>query len=409
MDMYHIVLICHRKENQYYMIKIHRKEDCCGCGACSNVCKKKAIRMLPDDEGFSYPTVDNALCNNCKQCETVCPFGHPNKPLLELSQVYTAKNKNDFLRRNSSSGGIFPLIASWALDNRYSVIGVGFDKNWHAEHQLISDQSHLPRLCRSKYTQSNTREIYVQVQAMLQKGEKVLFSGTPCQCSALRLFLKKNYDGLICVDIICHGVPSPKVWDKYLDEKCEEFDEQRKDIIDVQFKIKDSSKGYVWRRPGFSIKWEDGTEFSSFGNKTSYENGYLCNLFVRPSCHNCRVKNISSGSDITIGDYWGCNDIMPEFDDINGVSLVFLNTDKGKLLYTQVSDEVDSIRLTTQEAVYHNDRIVCSTKPHPNRKRFFLRLDERMDNVIPVLLHLTWSQKIIKKFKCIINKYFSIK
>lgn len=386
------------------MIKIQEKSDCCGCGACSNICKRKAITMQQDDEGFLYPTVDNKLCNDCKRCETVCPFIHSYEPRLGDSQVYGAKNKDQVQRKNSSSGGIFPLIANWALDNQYSVIGVGFDRNWHTEHQVITDRLNLHRLCRSKYVQSNTRDIYVQVREMLQKGKKVLFSGTPCQCSALRRFLAKDYDGLICVDVICHGVPSPKIWDKYLNEKCEEYKEQRGNISDVQFKIKNITKGYVWRKPGFLIKWKDGTEFISFGNATSYENGFLGNLFVRPSCHNCKVKSISSDSDITIGDYWGCNDVKPDFDDENGVSLVFLNSDKGQKIYEQILDKVDSIRLTTQEAVYHNDRIVYSSRPHPNRKKFFKHANEKLDDVVPRTLHLTWLQKKTMRVSMLIKK-----
>lgn len=397
----------HRRNSNYYMIKLKKKK-CCGCGACSNVCKRKAITMVADKEGFLYPTIDKNLCNNCNLCQTVCPFLNLRTPQIEKSQVYCTKNKNFTQRKNSSSGGMFPLIASWAFANQYCVIGVGFDKNWHTEHQIISNRVELPKLCRSKYVQSNTKDIFSKIRTMLKEGKKVLFSGTPCQCSALRFFLKKNYENLICVDVICHGVPSPKIWDKYLNEKCMDFGEKRDDIIDVQFKIKESSKGYVWRKPGFSIKWKDGNEFSSFGNATSYENGFLGNLFVRPSCHECKVKNISSGSDMTIGDYWGCNDMKPFFDDANGVSLVFLNTDKGELLYSQIADGIDSIELTTQEAVYHNARIMNSSMPHVNRKRFFRHLDEKLDNLVPQMLQMTFLQKEILRIKCIIKNHFPI-
>lgn len=385
-----------------------QKEQCCGCGACSNACKKKAISMLPDNEGFLYPAVNKELCNDCNLCKTVCPSLNLRDSLLGESQVYAAKNKDLQQRTNSSSGGMFPLIAGWALDNHYFVVGVGYDIIWQAEHQIIEDKTQLPRLCRSKYVQSNTRDIYQRIKSLLREGHKVLFSGTPCQCSALRLFLKKDYENLICVDVICHGVPSPMVWNKYLDEKSEEYGEDRAEIVDVQFKIKNPAKGYVWRRPGFCIRWKSGKEFSSFGNASSYENGFLGNLFVRPSCHQCKVKNISSGSDITIGDYWGCNEIMPDFDDIKGVSIIFLNTRKGDFVYSHIADSLISVKLTTQEAVFHNARITNSSMPHVNRKRFFHHIDENLDDVVPRMLRATFLQKKILRIKCIIKKYFPI-
>lgn len=383
-----------------------KKKDCCGCGACSNICSKKAITMTEDAEGFLYPKVDDNLCNRCNACLTVCPFYNPNEPKLEKSQIYCAKNTNLTQRINSSSGGIFPIIASWALKNNYFVIGVGFDKDWLTEHQVISSETELSRLCRSKYVQSNKKNIYSEVKMMLKGGKKVLFSGTPCECLALRLFLKKKFDNLICVDVICHGVPSPKVWNNYLIEKSASFEEHKEDIIDVQFKIKDKSKGYEWRRPGFSIKWKSGKVYSTFGNKTSYENGFLGNLFVRQSCHNCKVKGISSASDMTIGDYWGCNEVKPQFEDSNGVSLVFVNTEQGRIIYSHIRDLIESQVLTTQEAIFHNNRIVSSSQAHINRKKFFDNLDGNLDIVVPRMLKTSWIQKKIIRIKNIISNHF---
>lgn len=380
------------------------KKLCCGCEACSRVCKRHAIEMKADNEGFLYPVIDRERCNNCNACINVCPFQNRHESQLNSSQKYGVKNKNITQRISSSSGGVFPIFAYELVKQNYYVVGAAYNSEWQVEHVIVNNENGVKTLLRSKYVQSHIGDIYDKIKELLLNGEKVLFSGTPCQASALKLFLRKEYDNLYIIDLICHGVPSPMVWEKYLKDKSEEYGETIDNIIDVSFKVKDESKQYVWRRPGFRIKWKSGKTFSSFGNQTSYENGFLSNLFVRPSCHNCHIKKISSGADITIGDFWGGNIVKPDFDDKYGVSLIFVNTPKGKQLFSDFKDKFVFIPLITEEALYNNERISMSSLPHRNRTRFFeLGRIYPLDVIVPQLLKQSLIRKFVKKSKSIIN------
>ena len=384
---------------------MQNKSQCCGCGACMNACKRKAIVMQEDKEGFLYPQVNKALCNNCNLCKRVCPFLNPHVTKIDDVNIYCAKNKNLYQRINSSSGGIFPIIAYRLFKKGFIVAGAVFDKKWNVVHQIVESKEDIPKLFRSKYVQSNTLNIFKDVKRRLDLGEKVLFSGTPCQSFALKLFLRKKYPNLFVVDIICHGVPSPMVWQKYLQEKSEDYGETKENISQVNFKIKDSSKKYYWRRPGFNILWKSGSEFSSFGNATSYENGFLTNLFVRPSCHNCKIKGISSGSDVTIGDFWGCDVVKPNFEDSNGVSLIFVNTEKGRKLFEEIQCELFFSALDKEEAILHNNKIIICGGAHVNRKKFFKQIDKRLDRLVPELVKVNRFQKMMLRLKLSFNKH----
>ena len=199
------------------MIDILNKKDCCGCSACVQKCPKQCISLKEDNEGFLYPQVNQQECISCGICKKVCPIINPNEKRTPL-QIYAAINKNEEIRRQSSSGGIFTLLSEEILKEGGVVFGARFDENWEVKHDYTENVKGLVNFRGSKYVQSRIEDNYKKVETFLKQGRKVLFSGTPCQIAGLKRFLSKEYDNLLTVDFICHGVPSPKVWRLYLYE-----------------------------------------------------------------------------------------------------------------------------------------------------------------------------------------------
>ena len=199
------------------MIEIKEKAFCCGCNACVQRCPKQCISMHEDEEGFLYPRVDKTICIECGLCEKVCPVINQNEPRKPL-KVYAAYNKDEKIRRESSSGGVFTAIAEQVIDEGGIVFGACFDENWEVKHDYTETKEGLKAFRGSKYVQSRIKDNYQKAEHYLKEGRKVLFSGTPCQIAGLKKYLCKEYENLLTVDFICHGVPSPKVWRMYLNE-----------------------------------------------------------------------------------------------------------------------------------------------------------------------------------------------
>lgn len=349
------------------MISIKDKSNCCGCGACASICPKHSITMTCDDEGFLYPNVDDDTCVNCGLCEKVCNELHPFDK-CEPQHVLAAVNKNDDIRQKSSSGGIFYILAEKVIKEGGVVFGARFDENWQVKIDYTEDINGVLAFMGSKYVQARVENAYKEAKRFLVEGRKVLFSGTPCQVAGLHKFLRKSYSNLLTVDFICHGTPSPKVWDKYLKEVIK--DGQR--INSVEFR----NKKYGWNSFSFNLRYNETDKtismLSSF-RQNLYMKAFLQDIILRPSCYACKVRGGSSQSDITIADFWGVNTIFPEMDDDKGTSLVFINTDKGKSAF-------DFNKMLVAETAYErikplNQACYRSPKIHPKRDCFFSQLD----------------------------------
>lgn len=349
------------------MIHITDKSKCCGCNACVQRCPKQCITMYEDEEGFLYPKVDKSCCIDCGLCDKVCPVPNRNSSKQPL-QVFAAKNRNEEQRLRSSSGGIFILLAEYIIKRGGVVFGARFDKNWEVEHIYAETLDELEVLMRSKYVQSRIGNTYKEAELFLKQGRQVLFIGTSCQIAGLKKFLRKEYDNLLAVDFICHGVPSPGIWRKYLEEiKIGRSEDAGKNtvlssslksvpvITDINFREKQLG-GYGWKKYGFVIH----SESLSKGYKNSvlmsttfcsniYMNTFLRNYTLRPSCYFCFAKSGKSSSDITISDFWGLAFCYPDFDDDKGVSAVFLNTKKALDIFRML--DVESIECTFNEGV----------------------------------------------------------
>ncbi len=339
------------------------KGNCCGCGACKSICPKNAIGMKTDSEGFQYPEADTSLCTNCGLCKKVCTFnaewgGIKEQCAEQPMAVYGVKHKDAVIRAASRSGGIFTALSDQILKQGGSVYGVALTKEFLAEHLRAVTQEERDRFRGSKYIQSKMDGIYSQIRDDLRARKAVLFSGTPCQTTAVRKAMEKeNCNKLLLVDIVCHGVPSPKVWRDYLDEMEKEYGGK---ITAVDFRNK--KFGWDSHMESFVV---NGTEYDSAIFKTLFGSHEI----IRPSCYYCKYKKIVRSGDVTIADYWGIDKAIPGFNDNKGVSLVLVNTEKGHNIFELCKEDIiwQSARLKDS---MQNCLQICYDLP-ANRNRFW--------------------------------------
>lgn len=301
------------------MIEIKDKLKCSGCSACDNICPVDAIEMKPDEEGFLYPHVNRKKCIDCGKCDNVCPYVQGCYPDDDLEYCIAAYNKNEEERGVSSSGGMFILLAKEVIKDGGVVFGAAFDEDWNVHHTSSDTVEGLYRLVGSKYVQSQIGKIYLEVKEILDQGRTVLFAGCSCQIAGLRAFLNQNYSNLLCVDLICLGVPSPQIWNDFLDLY---FD--RSKIKYINFK----DKNLGWNK--FSVRIDStDDEYLVEGKLVPYMTGYFRSLYSRPSCSDCRFKKGNKHSDITIADCWGYDYIAPELHDNRGISCMIVHNEIG--------------------------------------------------------------------------------
>lgn len=308
------------------MIKIVDKSQCCGCTACYAVCPHDAISMIPDEMGFKYPKVDESLCVDCGLCDKVCAFQTQEK--RSLPEAYAVRHKNIEEVEASTSGAVFVALTDNLLTCGGVVYGAAFDEHYHVSHKRTEDKAGRDSLRKSKYVQSDMGDIFRSVRKDLMDGRTVLFSGTPCQTAGLKSFIGSRLSQkLYLVDIVCHGVPSPKVWEKYLDWR-----ELKAGAKAESVNFRDKSCG--WRSSIESFVFNGVKSFS-----TSYSYLYYKNIMMRESCGICPYASMNRPSDITIADYWRKDKKCPDFAvDNKGCSLVLCSTAKGRDLFDAVSD-----------------------------------------------------------------------
>lgn len=343
------------------MISRLKKEQCCGCYSCQQACPKSCITMQFDDEGFYYPTINTSLCIDCGICEKVCP-NIQNTPVPTKMTSYALINNNKDVRFSSSSGGVFRTLAERTIMAGGKVYGAAYNIKNKVEHIGVTTLEELWKLQKSKYLQSNIQDTYIAVRKDLQEGKKVLFSGTPCQTKALHLFLRKSYENLLTVDIACHGVPSEKVWDIYLDSIF--LDKSKPYIIDFRDKNK------AWHNYTLTIKQGDKIIISEPSDKNTFMLSFVYNLCNRPSCHQCPAKAFTSGSDITLADYWGIEHFYPDMDDNHGTSLVIVKTEKGEKTINAIIDQFRSRVTDFKSLEWRTDTFYTSPKKHYCREKF---------------------------------------
>lgn len=339
------------------------RQDCCGCGACKDICPVGAIRMASDQEGFWYPQVDASRCIDCGRCEKVCPVKHSEgtDPAGETLYCFGGRAEEDGVREQSSSGGIFPLLAEYVLSRQGFVYGAAYNEQMEVVHGEASSMAELDALKRTKYVQSNMEGVYQKIEERLKEGSLVLFVGTPCQTHALRLFLGREYPALIVVSLICYGVPSPGVWRFYV-----EYLEQKFGGKMTSFSFRDKRMQDNGHTCAFVI---DGREHATSLYQDPYCGMYFANAILRPSCHACKFCTTRRDSDFTIGDFWGIEKVRPDMDDGMGTSVVLLHSERASQVFEEVKGKLAWFACEKKDVL--QPRLLAPTPAWKRRGRFW--------------------------------------
>lgn len=370
------------------MQKIIDKDNCTGCYACFNICPTKAIDMIEDEKGFKTYAIDKDKCINCGMCKKVCPVIN-NKEENKDIEAFACMNKNENIRKESSSGGIFYLLAQYILEKKGVVFGASFDNNWDVEHTYIEKIEDIKKLMGSKYVQSTIGDSYEKVKEFLENDRYVLFTGTPCQIEGLNKFLGKEYDKLYTQDVICHGVPSPKVWRKYL-----QFRKMKDKKIPSNINFRNKEDG--WQNFHIKFKYERNS-YKMLANNDIYMQSFLRNTILRDSCYNCHFKKLYRLSDITLADFWGVKRVLPEMNDNKGTSLIIVNSKKGQTLIKEINEKIEMKGVDIKEAIKYNPSMIKSVDKDEKREDFFDNIDKiEFDELVKK--HTT-GPKMINKIK----------
>lgn len=332
----------------------HITDFCTGCRTCEQLCPTHSINMISDSEGFLTAQIEQSTCIDCGLCEKRCPQNHTTDLLSDVKKTYAATLKDRELLYRSASGGAFAGIANWAIENGWIVFGVRYDGNLVAHHAKAETKEELYDLLSSKYVQSDTLHTFCEVKNLLKEGRKVLYSGTGCQIGGLKSFLKKNYDNLVTIDLICHGVPSPLLFAKYIETLKEKHGVTKIEEYDFRDKSGGWGLGYRYR---YRYRYRYGS--STIDPYFSY---FLKGYTYRECCYKCHYACTKRTGDITIADYWGIEKIHPSFYNVKGVSLILISTERGIQTWNQVSSRFYSIESNVEDAAKYNGNLRHSTK-----------------------------------------------
>ncbi len=353
------------------MIDIQKKEMCCGCHACYSCCPKQCIHMEEDEEGYLYPRIDETQCIHCGLCERVCIMQNERKK-AEAPRAYAAYALDEEIKSQSSSGGVFALLARTIIQRGGVVCGAAFNpEDYSVKHIFVEDLDSIKKLMKSKYVQSRMGDCYKFTKQYLEQGRIVLFAGTPCQINGLKAYLGKEYDNLYCQDIICHGVPSVKVWKVFL----RHLEKRNKSKVKYNSTPSFRDKTNGWRDYAMSVPLEEKT-YKCIVYKDTYLRGFIHNLFLRPSCYACKSKGMSRSADITLADFWGVDKCCPEMYDVKGVSLVMTYTEKGRELWKALEKEIRYKEVDWQDAMQRNPSGMQSVKKPQAREVFYKQMNE---------------------------------
>lgn len=376
------------------MIKITNSKDCCGCTACASSCAHDAITMVPDTLGFLYPKVDESKCVNCGLCDKVCQFNDNYDCSLNLDNpiAYAARHKDIDEVMKSRSGAAFVAISDYILEQGGVVYGAGYKDHFRVAHKRATTKEERDEFRGSKYVQSDLTGVFRQVKEDLKNGLTVLFSGTPCQTSGLNAYVgKKLRENLVLVDIVCHGVPGPFLWRDYiayLEKK------QGDQIVTVNFRDKEL---FGWKAHKESYKFKMG------GGKMTFTYLFYKHIMFRHSCGVCHYTNTTRPSDITLADFWGWENVVPGFnDDDKGVSLVILNTEKGKQLFGKVSKGLKIKQVDIDDCLQPN--LQRPSEIHPKRTQFEEDYKKHgFRYVFNKYGEVGWRHRLYMKFKTIVR------
>lgn len=342
------------------------KAECCGCSACQQICSHNAIEMRPDKEGFIFPVKDLSACVNCGLCEKVCSFCSPQYKNSTLG-VYAAMEKSESLRSQSSSGGLFFAIAKSIVDRGGIVFGAYMNDEMKVYHTSAENINELKGLRGSKYVQSNLYDTYREIRTQLRSGRLVFFTGTGCQVAGLKSFLIKKYDNLITSDLVCHGVPNQKLFNEHIGYLEHRF---KGKVVSYMFRdnknwggcesvkiLKNRGHYKIYNFPGYSL--------------SPYLYSFMHGMTFRLSCYHCPFAKIPRQGDITLADYWGVAKYFPELNSKSGVSLILINTPRGKEIISEIQNDIIIKKSNIKDASKENKNLVESSVMPEIRSRIF--------------------------------------
>ena len=381
------------------MPKLANNKQCCGCSTCENICPRSCIEMRQDEKGFLYPKIDGNKCISCGMCEKSCPvLNYKTKSPTVIKAVYAAYTNDEKIRLESSSGGIFSEIAEYVLQSGGVVFGCAMSEDCtKAWHIMIEKPKDLKYLRGSKYLQSEIRHTYRETKEALKQQRLVLYSGTPCQIAGLKAYLGNNtYNNLLTVDVICHGVSPQLVWENYLCTLENKFSANA-DTISFRNKL------YGWKNFNLSCSFKNGLEYHGKVGYDLFLRGFVSDYYLRESCYNCKFKGKNIQSDITLGDFWGIDNVLPEINDDKGVSVVLVHSKKGQSAINSISNKIKLFEVSEQNALASNPAYYKSVMPNGVRHAFFRDLNKKKP-VFQKYCASTLSSRLIRKFYSVFNK-----
>ena len=348
------------------------RDECTGCGGCAAVCPKGCIRMRADSEGFLYPEVDESQCVNCKMCEKACAVLKSPR-VSQSAELVAAQNMDALVRQESSSGGVFTALAERIIRQGGTVCAAAYNEDFSVAHRIAFNVKQIAPMRGAKYAQSHAGHLFRQLKELLKEGKPVMFVGTPCQCAGLKGYLGQDYDQLLTVDMICHGVPAPVVWENYVNRR-RELDANGAPVASINLRNKSTG----WSNYAYSVMFQyaDGSVYSVPQGQDPYMRGFVGDLYLRPSCSRCSFKGLHRCSDLTLGDCWGIWNTHPEFDDNKGTSLLIIQSSRGQRAWDGIKDGFYTVPLTREEAFKSNSSALASSEVHPQREAFFTRLSD---------------------------------
>ena len=353
-------------DNEKY-INIQNKEMCTGCTACKSICPKDAIEMVGDEEGFLYPHVNKEKCINCGLCKNTCPMVNKKNYSEHKLKAYIFQHKDDYIRKESTSGGAFTAMAEKILEDNGVVFGVTFDDEYKVKHAYVTKKDELYKFQNSKYVQSNPDTTFSRVKEFLDTGKKVLYSGTSCQIEGLRKFLKKDYENLYLLDVVCRAVPSPKLWDKYLKLRVKKYKNPKK----IFFR----EKYFGYKYSNLSI-YAENNEYHSGIDSDPYLRAFFSNICDRPSCYSCKFKTQYRNSDLTIWDCFNVENFNKKLDDDKGTTRILVHSEKGKKLMEQISKDNICEEIDVEKALSDFNGIFSTVKFNNKKEQFVKDMNE---------------------------------
>ena len=362
-------------KHQENYFKTKNKFNCYGCELCKDICPVQAIEMVEDEEGFKYPKIDKEKCIKCGLCEKNCIYRKKidKEKSEDYPLIYAASYKDNEILNNSSSGGVFTALYKHILSQKGYVVGVRYNEDMVAEYAMADNEKDCEKFRGSKYVAASINEVRKEVKEKLEKGKAVLFTGNPCQIKALKTYLNKDYENLYLVEIFCHGVPSPKVFRlyiKYLEEK------YNSKVVDFKFRDKEAGWG-TGKGSTIKVEFENGKVLYEPAKYNNYNRAFANNNILRPGCSNCEFAGVNDLADMSIGDFWGIEKVMPEYArrQKNGISIIRINTNKGNELFEDICGNLEYYASNLKDGYRANHKYAVQL----NGNRFSLM--EQIDGV----------------------------